>query len=67
MIAEAETSRTATELQVAKITGANTTKHSSEQYQELHKIMESTKQDYIEQRERHNTEENIFKTTTKTI
>ena len=41
--AEVEISRTASELQNAKLTGVASSKHSSDQYEELHKTMESTK------------------------
>ena len=41
--AEVEKNRNASELQSVKTTGVASTKHSSDQYEELHKTMEPTK------------------------
>ena len=55
--ADAELRGAATEQQTIKTIDANAFKHSSDQYQDLRKTMGSTKQDYIEQCDRHTKEE----------
>ena len=47
--AEAETSRTVEELNDARTNGASDSKHSSTQYEELHRTMEAMKKDYKDQ------------------
>lgn len=64
---EVEMSRTASELQSAKITGVASTKHSSDQYEELHKKMEPTKKEYMQQSDRHNKDEHALRLQLKNL